>query len=380
MEIQEIKSALESIKDQVKTGGEQARKEVEEKLSTINESLKGFSKTSDIEELKTVLKGIQDHNDRLDIKLQGFDKKRNEVKSFNEVYRDALESKHEEILDTINSGRKFRTELKAFTLSGSLTGDAQASYNPQNAVIKPAAKVNVRDLIPTTVSPTGLYVTYREGTLTGGAAKQTEGAAKAAINSTLTEVKTIANYIAGVHPFSKQALNSLPFLQGTLQRILMREFFLAENTLFNTALAAGTGSSTSAATVDVEQLIDWVANLEAANYTASVIVVNPKDWASIAKTANLNASVVLSYNPISNQFELNGIPVVKASWCTIDKAIVMDVDYVERVEVEGLRLEFSEHDVDNFQKNMITARIECLEEINIMDPAAIVYGDFGNIT
>lgn len=374
MEVNEIKSALEEIKGQVKNANEGVKAEIDQKLEKINEAIKGFSKTEDIEALKGMIKQVQDHNDALDIKLQGKAGKA-EKKSFFDAFSEAVEKNYDEI-KSVRKGQGVKLEVKDFTLSGSLTGDAVATYNAKQ-VLTPAAKINARDLIPTTSSPTGLYITYKEGALTGAAAKQTEGSAKAELTPTLSEVKVVSSYVAGFTQFSKQAINSLPWIQQTLSRILLREFYKAENSIFNTAFATGTGSSTTAATVDAEQLIDYVANLEAANYSASVIVVNPKDWATIAKTATLNLQVVMAYNPISKQFELNGIPIVKASWCTVDKCIVMDVEYVERVEVEGLKLEFFEQDSDNVQKNLITARIECLEEINIMDTAAIVYGDFG---
>lgn len=379
MEIAEIKSALESIKTLTSSENEATKKEVAAKLEVINESLKGFSKQADIDELKGMMADFQKHNDALDIKLQGFaNTGKSEKKSFNEVYSNAIAERYDEIKN-VGRGQKVVMQLKDFTLSGSLTGDPVATYN-QRQVLTPAAKINARDLIPTVNAATGLYVTYKEGTLTGAVAKQTEGVAKAELTPTFAEVKVVSNYVAGFTQFSKQAMNSLPWLQQTLSRVLLREFYKAENTQFNTAFATGTGSTTSASTVDCDQLIDWVANLEAANYTASVIIINPRDWATLAKTASLNVQVVLAYNPISKMFELNGIPIVKASWATVDKAIVMDVEYVERVEVEGLKLEFFEQDSDNVQKNLITARIECLEEINIMDANAIVYGDFGNFS
>ena len=377
MEVNEIKSLLEDIKGKVNDSNEAVKKEVNEKLATLNDSLKGFSKQSDIEEVKAMMKGLQDHTDKLDIKMQDFGKSgKAEKKSFQDVYAEAVAERHDEI-KRVGKGHKVSIELKDFTLSGSLTGDPVATYN-QRQILTPAAKINARDLIPTTVSSTGLYVQYKEGTLTGAVAAQTEGVAKAELTPTLSEVKVVNEYIAGFTQFSKQSVASLPWIQQTLSRILLREFYKAENTIFNTAFATGTGSTTSSSTVDCDQLIDWVANLEAANYTASMIVINPRDWATLAKTASLNVQVVLAYNPISKMFELNGIPIIKASWATVDKAIVMDVEYIERVEVEGLKLEFFEQDSDNVQKNLITARIECLEKINIMDSAAIVYGDFGN--
>lgn len=377
MDTVEIKSILEGIKNEVKASGESNKAELDAKISQLNESLKNFTSKEDVAEIKALIAANQEHMDKLDIKLQGSHKK--ELKSFQDAFADAVKDNYDEI-KSVRKGHGVKLEVKDFTLSGSLTGDAQASYNQRNPILAPAAKINARDIIPTTISPTGLYVTYKEGALTGAVAKQTEGVAKAELTPTMSEVKLVASYVAGFTQFSKQAMNSLPWLQQSLGRILLREFYKSENSIFNTAFATGTGSTTTSATVDAEQLIDWVANLEAANYTASVIIVHPRDWATIAKTATLNLQVVMSYNPITKQFELNGIPIVKASWATIDKAIVMDVEYVERVEVEGLKLEFFEQDVDNVQKNMITARIECLEEINIMDTAAIVYGDFGNLT
>jgi len=377
MEVNEIKSLLEDIKGKVNDSNEAVKKEVNEKLATLNDSLKGFSKQSDIEEVKAMMKGLQDHTDKLDIKMQDFGKSgKAEKKSFQDVYAEAVAERHDEI-KRVGKGHKVSIELKDFTLSGSLTGDPVATYN-QRQILTPAAKINARDLIPTTVSSTGLYVQYKEGTLTGAVAAQTEGVAKAELTPTLSEVKVVNEYIAGFTQFSKQSVASLPWIQQTLSRILLREFYKAENTIFNTAFATGTGSTTSSSTVDCDQLIDWVANLEAANYTASMIVINPRDWATLATDLSLNVQVVLAYNPISKMFELNGIPIIKASWATVDKAIVMDVEYIERVEVEGLKLEFFEQDSDNVQKNLITARIECLEKINIMDSAAIVYGDFGN--
>jgi HK97 family phage major capsid protein len=379
MEVNEIKSLLEDIKGKVNDSNEAVKKEVNEKLNTLNESLKGFSKASDVEEVKGLINNLQAHTDKLDIKMQDFGKGSNvEKKSFQDVYSKAVEERYDEI-KRVGKGHKVMIELKDFTLSGSLTGDAVATYN-QRQILTPAAKINARDLIPTTVSATGLYVQYKEGALTGAVAAQTEGVAKAELTPTLSEVKVVNEYIAGFTQFSKQSVASLPWIQQTLSRILLREFYKSENAIFNTAFATGTGSTTSSSTVDCDQLIDWVANLEAANYSASMIVIHPRDWATLAKTASLNVQVVLAYNPISKMFELNGIPIVKAAWATIDKAIVMDVEYIERVEVEGLKLEFFEQDSDNIQKNLITARIECLEKINIMDTAAIVYGDFGNVS
>jgi hypothetical protein len=51
---------------------------------------------------------------------------------------------------------------------------------------------------------------------------------------------------------------------------------------------------------------------------------------------------------------------------------------VERIEVESLAIEFFEQDDKNVQQNLITARIECMEDFNVLQPAATVIEDLGN--
>jgi hypothetical protein len=81
----------------------------------------------------------------------------------------------------------------------------------------------------------------------------------------------------------------------------------------------------------------------------------------------------------SGNVRIAGVPVIGASWVTDDKALIIDSNYVERVETEGLRVEFSYEDSDNFQKNLVTARVECFEDINLLRTDAVIYADFGNV-
>jgi len=53
--------------------------------------------------------------------------------------------------------------------------------------------------------------------------------------------------------------------------------------------------------------------------------------------------------------------------------LILDQDYVERVQVSGLAIELSYENNDNFSRNIVTARIECQEEINLMLGASAQY-------
>jgi HK97 family phage major capsid protein len=303
--------------------------------------------------------------------------------SFSETMAEAFESNQAEFKNFAKDrNAKLVLDLKAvgtMTLTDNLTGDGQATYNTRQGLV-PSQKINFRDLISTVQSPTGLYVTYRETGGEGALAVQTEGSTKGQIDYDLTEVKVVSDYIAGFARFSKQMMTQLPFLQSSLQRMLLRDFYKKENAqFFSVVSGAATGSTTTSATVDAEQLVDWIANQLNANFNSSFVLVNYSQWARLLKTKPSDYSVPggVIIDPNGN-IRICGVPVIGASWVTDDKALIIDSDYLERVETESLRVEFSYEDSDNFQRNLVTARVECFEDINVMRTDALIYADFGN--
>ena len=283
-----------------------------------------------------------------------------------------------------SSGGSFTMNLKAvgnMLLSSNLTGDSVATYNQQQAIL-PSQKLNFRDLIPTVQSATGTFVTYKESGSEGAIAAQTEGASKGQIDYDLTEVKTVNAYIAGFATFSKQMMRSLPFIEQTLTRMLIRDFFKAENaSFFGTVSGAATGSTTVTATDDVEEIIQLIGNQKSANFNASYALVSPTQMARlIISTYNKGyyagaGAVILNG---AGGLTIFGTPVFEASWVTDDKVLIFDRDYLERVEVEGLNVTFSYENGTNFVQNLVTARIECYEAVNLMLPTAAIYADLGN--
>ncbi len=286
MEKKELMEALDGLKAELKTATDaEMKKQIEAKAAEIEAKLE---KMKEIDELKTevkVLKDAADKNQQVIDKFvaDGSKKKLTEKKTFGDVFTEEIGNAFESKQAEFEAFRKDRNakliiELKTvgnMLLSSNLSGDGVASYNQRQGLV-PSQKVNFRDLIPVTQSPTGLYVTYRETGTEGSISAQTEGSGKTQIDYDLTEVKVVSDYIAGYARFSKQMMYQLPFLQGTLQRMLLRDFYKAENAAFFTAVSGGaTGSTTMSATVDAEQLIELIANQINANFNASYILVNP---------------------------------------------------------------------------------------------------------
>jgi len=284
-----------------------------------------------------------------------------------------------------SSGGSFTMNLKAvgnMLLSSNLTGDSVATYNPNQAIL-PAQKLNFRDLVSTVQSATGTFVTYKESGSEGAITAQTEGASKGQIDYDLTEVKTVNAYIAGFATFSKQMMRSLPFIEQTLTRMMLRDFFKAENaSFFGTVSGAATGStSVGGLTNDVEEIIQLIGNQKTANFNASYALVSPAQMARLIISTFTNGYYAGAGAVILNGaggLTIFGTPVFEAAWVTDDKVLIFDRDYIERVEVEGLNVTFSYENGTNFVQNLVTARIECYEAINLMLPTAAIYADLGN--
>ena len=390
MEKKELMEALDGLKAELKTATDaEMKKQIEAKAAEIEAKLE---KMKEIDELKSEVKVLKDNADKNQQVIDKFvadgsKKKLTEKKTFGDVFTEEIGNAFESKQAEFEAFRKDRNakliiELKTvgnMLLSSNLSGDGVASYNQRQGLV-PSQKVNFRDLIPVTQSPTGLYVTYRETGTEGSISAQTEGSGKTQIDYDLTEVKVVSDYISGYARFSKQMMYQLPFLQGTLQRMLMRDFYKAENAAFFTAVSGGaTGTTTMSATVDAERLIELSANQMKANFNASYILVNPSEWARLLATKpsdySLPGGTVIDPN---GNIRIAGVPVIAVPWVTDDKALIIDNEYIERVETESLRVEFSYEDADNFTKNLVTARVECFEDINLLRTDAHIYADLGN--
>lgn len=351
-----------------------------ELIKEMAENVKGFA--GQIEDVKSTVSVVKDEMQKqIDAAFASQKKAESrEVKSFDQLVVEKLDGRMDEMESTLKKGGKFRLEMpeaKTMTIAGNVTGNPVTTYALRPA-LQPAQLVNFRDLVPTVRSESGLYTFYKENTgEVNNIGSQTEGATKGQNDYSLTETKIVNSYIAGFSRFSKQMMKSLPFLSQSLPRMLQRDFFKAENaSFFSTVSSAATGVATTTETVDLKQLVQLIANQKAANFNPSYILVSPAQQSKIL-IDTINAGYYVGSGSVQigtgGDITIWGVPVLSATWVTNDKALVIDADYIERVEVEGIAIEFAYEDSDNFQKNLVTARIECYEAINLMLPASAIY-------
>lgn len=379
VEIKQLSTIVADAVNKAEAKSKETTAAMEAKMAELAETIKQGSAT-EIAEAKAALQAQYD-----EFVTKGKPNEPKQEKSLNDglnevfsKYKFGPEGIDNELVDHLRTEKRIKfslPEVKAMGLTNNLSGDPVASYGPRQAII-PSQKVNFRDLVPTLNTETGLYVFYRETATANNIAKQSEGSTKAENTYALSEVKVVQQYIAGTVTFTKQMATSLPWLQSTLPRMLMRDYYKKENSLFYTAVTAVATPDTSAETDKVKKIIDFIAAQQDLDYNVSSVVVSHADLAELVKSTYTNgyyAGAGLVQLP-GQGITIMGVPVVAASWATTGQALLMDNDFIERVQVKGLSIELSYENNDNFVKNSVTARIEAQTEISVMLNASVALG------
>jgi HK97 family phage major capsid protein len=386
--VEEIKSAFEGIKTEVSGAIESAKAE----NATAVEGLK-----TELEELKSQISVVKDAAEKLEAKSNRKTMNENQVKGFNATLAESIE-KNADILGKIGRGEiknhAFVLDTKTvgnMTEALSLTGDIPRAYANQVYGL-PSRKVHVRSLLPVGSISQGLFTFPLETGGEGAPAAQTQGSTKAQVDFDITMTNAPAQVIAGYVKISRQMLDDIPAMTSFLQQRLLEKYLVAEDA----QLLSGNGTApnlqgitgvaaaaTGAATVDVEQLVQAIAQVENSNYSATGILINPLDWASIINTKNTNSAYSLPGSTIvtnNGQLSIAGIPVYTSTAMTVDKFLVGDWSMGAQImQRDGISVRFSEFDGNNFVENMITVRVEARIAFPIYYAGAFVYGDFGNV-
>ena len=384
--VEEIKGAFESVKTEVNGAIDTLKAE----NAVAVDSLK-----SELEELKSQVSVVKDAADKLEAKNNRKTMSENQVKGFNATLAEAIE-KNADSIAKLGRGEQKRTsfilDTKAvgnMTEAANLTGDIPRQYAPQVYAL-PARKVHVRSLLPVGTISTGLFTFPKETGGEGAPTVQTQGSAKAQVDFDITMTDAAAQYIAGFVRISRQMLDDVPAMTSFLQSRLIEKYLVAEDA----QLLSGDGSApdlqgilgvasayAGSSTVYVAQLVEAAAQVEAANYSATGILINPTDWATILLTQNTNAPYSLPGATVVSPdggLSIAGIPVFKSTAIAAGTFLVGDWAMGAQImQNQGIGVQFSEMDSDNFQKNLITVRVEARIAFPIYYSGAFVTGTFG---
>ena len=386
--VEEIKSAFEGIKSEVNGAIESAKADNASALQSVK---------SELEATKAQISVVKDEIEKLEAKQNRSKMNQVEVKGFNATLADAIEQNTDSLAKLGRGEQKrssFILDTKAvgtMTEAVNLTGDITRQYANQVYAL-PSRKVHLRSLLPIGTINQGLFTFPYESGGEGDPAAQVQGSSKAQVDFDITMKDAPAQYIAGYVRISRQMLDDIPAMTSFLQSRLLEKYLVAEDAqLLNgngtapnlTGLTINATAASGAATVDVEQLVQAIAQLESTNYSATGILVNPLDWAAIMNTKNTNSAYSLPASTVvttDGSVTIAGIPLYKSTAIAADKFLVGDWSMGAQImQNQGISVQFSEMDGDNFTKNLITVRVEARIAFPIYYNGAFVYGDFGNV-
>jgi HK97 family phage major capsid protein len=289
---------------------------------------------------------------------------------------------------------KLRVELKN-TLVGSDTNVApQRNGGIVGGAVLP---FSMEALLPSTTTSSNAIEFTKEASFTNSAAETAEGGAKpeSALTWSLVNmpVSTVAHWIK----ISKQLAADAPALAayvntrmryGVNQKV-DTQLVVGDGTAPNISGTYDSGNFTAhgysnaaitAISSTFKKLVlirKVIADLYAAGYPADAIVLNPADWATIEIELFTTAAgqTLFSINSAGQAF-LFGLPVIQAIGMAADTFQVGRFSEAYMLyNREGVVVEMSDSDSDNFTKNLITLRAERRLALATEKPAAVRGGD-----
>ena len=236
----------------------------------------------------------------------------------------------------------------------------------------------------------------REATFTNSAAETAEGATKpeSAVTTSLVTmpVSTVAHWLkiskqlAGDNA-SLAAYVNTRMIYGVNLRV-ENQIIAGDGTAPNLSGFTKSGNFTAhgytAASLTAAGLLNnrfdligkMIGDSMAGDFPADVIVVNPTDWWTMRLAKDSQGRYLLGDPGSDVAPSLFGRPVVACNAMTADTVMVANLMQAATFyNREGVVVEMSDSDGDNFTKNLITIRAERRCALAVERPAAVRYGD-----
>lgn len=119
-----------------------------------------------------------------------------------------------------------------------------------------------------------------------------------------------------------------------------------------------------------------IGDCAAADYPADVIMLNTADWWTLRLTKDSQGRYILGDPGSSAPPVLFGLPVVASNAIASDMVWVGSLSQAATLHPrEGIAVDMSDSDGDNFVRNLITIRAERRLALTVEKPAAARYGD-----
>ena len=380
MELQEIKSALDKITDQVKEQGEKALAEAKSAGSLAQKT-------------KELVDDLLLQKNELTERVKAVEQAATEKTAG----QPAQKSGGEQVVDS-DAFRQFKER----GFQGSMKVEVKAvTSTAAGALIRPLyetepvalqrRRFTIRNLLPVVPIATSSVDYPKQTTRTNAAAPVAESAAKPYSDYAWSNATAPVRTIAHLAKLTRQAMDDAPRLIAEVESEMRYGLALVEEAqILN---GDGTGQNlngivtqatsyaapfTLAGATSIDMIRLGMLQAELALYPSDGIVLNPSDWTRMQLSKDSTNQYLFSDPQGVVEPRLWGLPVVSTPAMTIDKFLVGSFRFgatlYDRMGVEVL---ISTENVDDFEKNLATMRCEERLALAVKRPGAFIFGDFG---
>ncbi len=288
-------------------------------------------------------------------------------------------------------------ELKAITTGSATVGtgtDGSTSLVPSHhvpGIIAPAIRpLTIRALLAQGSTTSGVIQYVRETGFTNNAAPVAEGAAKPYSDITFDQETENVRVIAHLFKASRQVLEDAAQLASYIDTRARDGLADVEEAQLLNGNATGQNlnglipnatpfDNTLVAANDnkADVIRRAILQVRLAEYRADGIVMHPTDWADIEVLKETTGGYIWSNPTVNNGQNLWGIPVVDTTAMTEGNFLVGAFARAAQIfDRWQARVEVSNSNADDFEKNLVTIRAEERLALAIYRPESFVYGPF----
>jgi len=288
-----------------------------------------------------------------------------------------------------NRARRAIIDLPPGFFRNAITTDTTSMPQQLPGIVAPAQRrLAVKGLLPSIQVTSGSIQYTQETGFDNQAAPVSETTQKP--ESSITHELKTANVVTLAHLLkcSLQSLSDTPTLQQHIIRRGVYNLAVVEDQQLLKGSGVGnniSGLVTNATAYSLanspETFVDTLRRaaeqLELANFSASGIVLHPTDWAEIELLKDSQNRYIVGNPGGATQRRLWDLPVVTTISMTQGRFLVGDFAQAALVlDREQARVDISTENVDDFEKNMATVRVEERIGLAILRPEGLVYGTF----
>jgi HK97 family phage major capsid protein len=276
------------------------------------------------------------------------------------------------------------------------TADVSVAFLKPGIIELPKRKLHIRELLQGGgMDNKSTFNFVKETTTTGVPLPAAEGELKEEIALNLAEASVPAEWIAAFIRISRNMLDDVTgmvtFLNSRLPELLLRaednQLLNGNGTSPNLSGITDAGNFTAAtgtATIDWEQIIQAISQLEGLDREANGVLLHPSSYWKMplykgTSNSMYSAPAIVNISMDQGILRIAGVPVFRSTAATAGQFIVGDWTMgANLITREPARVEFFYEDGINVRENKVTVRIEERIAFPIYGDNYFIVGTLGN--